>query len=282
MTDSNKSYLTQHVDLDDRDLVSVIDDLPLWSAPFGLKLLEMIKMHPGMTVLDIGCGAGFPAFEIAGRLGGSSRVFAMDPWDRALERAELKKRVYGVANLELVKGNAEEMPFDDDYFDLIVSNNGINNVEDMKRTISECQRVARPGAQMVATFNLEETMIEFYSVFREMLARNKLHDSIRRMERHIYEKRKPLEEVEVIFEKSGFVIANIDHDAFKLRFVDGTSMLNFYLIRYWFIDGWKTVVEEADLARVFDQVEERLNEKAKEKGELVLTVPFATVDCRAN
>jgi hypothetical protein len=44
-----------------------IDELPLWSAHFGLKLLDSIKMKKNMNVLDIGSGLGFPAIEVAMR-----------------------------------------------------------------------------------------------------------------------------------------------------------------------------------------------------------------------
>ena len=53
-----KKYLMQKVDTEDPQLVSVIDDLPLWSAPFGLKLLDIIPVRRGMRVLDVGGGPG--------------------------------------------------------------------------------------------------------------------------------------------------------------------------------------------------------------------------------
>ena len=50
-----------------------IDDLPLWSAPFGLKLLETLKFKKNINVLDIGCGEGFPLIEIAARFGNGKK-----------------------------------------------------------------------------------------------------------------------------------------------------------------------------------------------------------------
>jgi len=67
-------------DFNDPDLVAAIDELPLWSAPFGEVLLETIHLRPGLRVLDIGSGLGFPALEMAQRLGSGSEVFALDPW----------------------------------------------------------------------------------------------------------------------------------------------------------------------------------------------------------
>src|SRR5262245_52404989 len=144
------------------DLIAVLDDLALWSAPFGLKLLEVVRLRRRLLALDVGTGCGFPGMELSQRLGTSSRVFAVDPWRAALQRARAKQRVWSAANLHLVTSRAETLPFDSASFDLLVSNNGTNNVDDEARTYAELARVAKPGAQMVLTMNLPGTMLEFY------------------------------------------------------------------------------------------------------------------------
>jgi arsenite methyltransferase len=273
-------YFRQKVDTDKPELISVIDDLPLWSAPFGLKLLDTIVMKKNIRILDIGCGLGFPLIEIAERFGESCKIYGIDPWEKALERIRLKLKVYNIWNVEVLNGYAENMPFEDNIFDLVVSNNGINNVEDMKRTLEECYRVCKPYAQVTFTLNLEKTMIEFYNVFREVLEENNLFEVVPKMKAHIYSKRKPLKEIKKLLEESGFTIKKIFPDSFQLRYVDGTTMLNHYLIRYWFLDGWKQVVEEKDMVKIFEVVEFKLNKVAKKRGEFILTVPFVTIDCR--
>jgi protein-L-isoaspartate O-methyltransferase len=55
-----KNYLHHTFSIADKELIAVIDELPLWSAPFGMKLLETINLKKGITVLDVGCGLGFP------------------------------------------------------------------------------------------------------------------------------------------------------------------------------------------------------------------------------
>ena len=53
------------------------DELPFWSAPFGLVLLDTVRLRKTIRVLDIGCGGGFPMLELAGRLDTGSHVFGL-------------------------------------------------------------------------------------------------------------------------------------------------------------------------------------------------------------
>ena len=275
-----KKYLTHSFNTDDAELISVIDELPLWSAPFGLKLLDTIKLSHNIKALDIGCGLGFPVIELAQRLGDTSKVFGIDPWEKATERTLFKIKKYGINNVEIIQGIAEELPFEDSFFDLIVSNNGINNVQNMELALSECARVSKPNAQFVITLNLEDTMIEFYQVFGEVLKNNNLNSEIVKMKEQIYSKRKPLSEMKELLHSVRFKIINIQHDKFYLRFVDGLTMFNHSLIKYWFLDGWKSILDGVHLEKIFNEVETELNDIAKEKGEILLTVPFVTIDCR--
>jgi len=283
LKDRNRSCVTTYLDhsfsTDDPDLVSVIDELPLWSAPFGLDLLDAVYLRPNLKALDVGCGLGFPLLELAYRLGNSCLVFGLDPWERALERVKLKIKVLDIKNVEVVNAVAECMPFADDYFDLIVSNNGMNNVEDMKLSLTECSRVSTAGAQFVLTFNLQDTMIEFYQVFEQTLREYQLADEIDKMRAQIYSKRKPLGEVESLLEAARFTIGDIKHGSFNIDFVDGTAMFNHYLIKYWFLDGWKSVVKVEDRIRIFHEMERRLNQSVQIEGRLRLTVPYVTINC---
>lgn len=274
-----KDYLNHSFSTDDFDLVSIIDELPLWSAPFGMDLLDAVKLKPNAFLLDIGCGLGFPMIELALRLGSTGKVFGIDPWQRAIERVNLKIRVLNIKNAKVIEGVAEKLPFEDNYFDLLVSNNGLNNVEDLKISLSECKRVSKSGAQFVITFNLENTMMEFYNVFENVMRDNNLTNEIQKMKKQIYSKRKPLAEIESMLKESGFGINSIQHKSFKMDYLDGTTMLNHYMIKYWFLPGWKEIIKEEDLEKIFGQVEKMLNKLSVEKRCFTLTVPYVIIDC---
>lgn len=274
-----KKYLNHTFSENDKELIAIIDELPLWSAPFGLSLLDTIKLGKGLKVLDIGSGTGFPLIEIAQRLGESSKVLGIDPWEEANERANLKIKKYNLKNVEIIKGTAENLPFDDSYFDLIVSNNGINNVHDLPRTLKECRRTTKSGAQFVFTMNLDDTMKEFYNALQEELGKRSLHESIKKMTEQIYNKRRPMKEITNLLRKNDFQVNEVKHDTFYLRFADTESMFNHSLIKYWFLEGWKSIIDEDMREEIFDKVEIKMNELCMKENEVKLSVPFVTVNC---
>lgn len=269
-------------DLNDKEIVSVIDELSLWAAPFGLKLLETIKPKKNITAIDIGFGLGFPLLEVAMRLGDSSKVYGIDPWEEAVERTKQKMKIYGIKNVEIIKGYAEEIPLPDNSIDLIFSNNGINNVKDQEKIFQECRRIAKRKAQLVFTFNHSETMIEFYDVLKEVLLEKGMLPEIETMKEHIYTKRKPLKEIIALVEKNGFSVKQIKEDSFCYRYADGTTMFNHFLIKLAFIDSWKEILPEIRREEVFNEAEKKLNKIAEQYEEVKLTIPFALVDCRKN
>ena len=77
-------------DLGDPATVALYDEVPLWSAPFGLVLLDAVELRTDLTVLDVGCGTGFPLLELAERLGPDARLHCVDPWVPAMERLQAK------------------------------------------------------------------------------------------------------------------------------------------------------------------------------------------------
>jgi len=269
-------YLDRQPDLNDPETVSAFDELPLWSAYFGRLLLAHVPIGPHRTVLDLGFGTGFPALELAQRLGPTCQVHAIDPWGAALERASLKAQVYGARNLTLHLGSAAALPFPEAYFDLIVSNLGVNNFDDPAAVLAECRRVAKPGARLALTTNLQGHMAEFYEVFQAVLTALK-PDALEALRRHV-EHRATIQGLRELFAASGFRLDTVHEDSFRMRFLDGSSLLNHILIRLGFLPDWKQVVPPEDREAVFTRLEAELNEVASRAGELALTVPMAYVE----
>ncbi len=271
-----RKYL--HNEFDPAELVQVFDEIPLWSAPFGLKLLEHIEYKQAITVLDIGFGTGFPLIELAMRLGDQSKVFGIDPWTAAIERTKRKIAFYGISNITIIESGAESIPLADNSVDLIVSNNGLNNVQDLEKVLSECSRISKDNCQFVMTMNLDKTMFEFYDQLEIVLMEKNMNKEIQFMRQHIYEKRRPLEEMISLLQRFGFRVKNVDHDMFKYHFADGTAMFNHYFIRMAFMDSWVKLLPAEYVDELFEVVETRLNEIALRAGGIKLSVPFVVIN----
>lgn len=95
------NYLKTDWDYNSKELVEVYDELPIWAAPFGLKLLGSIKYKRGIHAIDIGFGADFPLTELAMRLDKDSKVYGIDPWEAGIDRAERKIKFYNKKTLKL-------------------------------------------------------------------------------------------------------------------------------------------------------------------------------------
>ena len=273
------NYLNQSYDFSDFALISAFDEMPLWSSYFGAVLLDVIIFKGNARILDIGCGAGYPLLEIAQRFGSGSTVYGIDPWKGATRRLKAKANTMGINNIKIINGEAENLPFDNNYFDLIVSNNGINNCSDQLKVLHECHRTMKPGGQFVFTVNLPGSMIEFYSIFEKVLKEQKLPQSITKLKTHIKEKRKTVKENLKLATNNKFVVNRIIKESFYMRYLDGTAFLNHHFIKLAFLESWIKIVPAGRVEFIFNLLEIKLNEYAKKKGELRLTIPFVCIDC---
>lgn len=159
------NYL-EEIDISAADFSDLYDELPLWSAPFGLLLLERVPMQSGLTILDVGAGTGFLTLELSERCGSSTKLIAVDPWKGAMDRLRRKISQRHLENITLLEQDAATLELPDASVDLVVSNLGINNFDDPSRVLTTCFRVAKPGAALLLTTNLVGHMAEFYEVYR--------------------------------------------------------------------------------------------------------------------
>ena len=253
------------------------DELPLWSAPFGLMLLDRVPVKAGLRFLDVGAGTGFITLELAQRCGPDARVIAVDPWKPGMDRLRGKLDRLGVRNVVLIEQDAAALDLPDGSIDVVVSNLGINNFENAVAVLESCFRVAKPGGRLLLTTNISGHMSEFYDVYRATLIELGRNDRLAALDDHISH-RGTVDSVSSMVADAGFRILHVDTHSFRMRFVDGSSLLRHYFIRLGFVDGWKSVAPPDAIQTTFETLERNLNIAAAERGELALTIPMACVD----
>ncbi|MGB2626092.1 MAG: arsenite methyltransferase [Candidatus Acidiferrum sp.] len=107
----------------------------------------LAKLEPGEIVLDLGSGGGIDVLLSARRVGPTGKAYGLDMTEEMLALAEANKRKSGLANVEFLKGEIENIPLPDNSVDVILSNCVINLSGDKDRVLREAFRVLKPGGR---------------------------------------------------------------------------------------------------------------------------------------
>lgn len=117
-------------------------------TPMTRILLDGAELRPGLHVLDLACGAGTPAIDIALRVAPGGRVVGVDVSQAQLDSAKAFAQFDGVTNVEFHLGDATKLSFADASFDRVTSRFGPMFFPDLGRSVREAHRVLRPGGRL--------------------------------------------------------------------------------------------------------------------------------------
>jgi ubiquinone/menaquinone biosynthesis C-methylase UbiE len=110
----------------------------------GEELCEAVDLESGTSVLDVACGNGNASLAAARRF---AKVTGLDYVPELLRRAGERAGAERLS-LELVLGDAEQLPFQDARFDYALSTFGIMFAPDQERAAQEIARVVKPGGKI--------------------------------------------------------------------------------------------------------------------------------------
>ncbi len=271
-----KTYLDYTFN-DTSENVNTFDEVPLWSASFGLMLLKYLELSPDQTIIDIGSGTGFPLLELAGRLGKSCKLYGIDPWENASTRARQKIINYELDNVEIIVASAEKLPFQDNSINLIVSNLGINNFENPLAVVNECYRVLNYNGKLVLTTNLNGHWQVFYNIFEQSLKQLNKDEILKKLKLQ-EEHRGTKDSVAQLLNQSGLKVSRYFEEQFEMKFLDGTAFLNHYFVKLGWLSSWKEIIPEPDWFEIFTLLENNLNIYSRENIGLNLTVPMLFIE----
>jgi len=109
---------------------------------------SMGRLAPGERVLDLGSGAGTDSLVAAQMVGSEGSVTGIDMTPQMRAKARAAAAEMGATNVEFVDGEAEQLPFPDDSFDVVISNGVIDLIPDKDAVFGELFRVLTPGGRM--------------------------------------------------------------------------------------------------------------------------------------
>ena len=127
------------------------------------RAADLAAPAPGGSALDVACGTGDLAIELARRVGADGEVIGSDFAQEMLERARAKAPA-----LQWDLGNALDLPYASNRFDAATVGFGARNFSDLDRGLAEMARVVKPGGRVVVleiTTPREPPLSTFYSLW---------------------------------------------------------------------------------------------------------------------
>ena len=112
--------------------------------PFSLG-----PINPGEQVLDLGCGAGVDTILAAMMVGPAGSAVGVDIVPEMIARAETNLKAMGIENASFRNTSGEALPFDNNSFNVVISNGAINLIPDKEKALSEIKRVLKPAGRLM-------------------------------------------------------------------------------------------------------------------------------------
>lgn len=113
------------------------------------ETMRQMNVPKGASALDLCCGTADWTLSLAEAAGSQGHVKGLDFSANMLKIGRQKVNQSGWKTIELVEGNAMELPFDSESFDFVTIGFGLRNVPDYQQTMQEMHRVLKPGGMAV-------------------------------------------------------------------------------------------------------------------------------------
>ena len=109
---------------------------------------SMGQIFEGEKIVDAGSGAGFDSFIAAAKVGAAGSVVGVDMTEEMLAKSRATAGAMDLANVEFREGLLEDIPVEDGWADVVISNGVFNLCVDKQQVFSEVFRILRPGGRL--------------------------------------------------------------------------------------------------------------------------------------
>ena len=143
------------------DLLARVPDAAAESFAGVANPFRLGPLAPGERVLDVGSGAGTDSLIASQMVGPEGQVKGVDMTLEMLAKARGAAAEMGAANVEFVESEVETLPFEDETFDVVISNGVIDLIPDKDAVFSEINRVLVPdGRIQIADVTIQNPVSE--------------------------------------------------------------------------------------------------------------------------
>lgn len=118
------------------------------------QIIERSGFRPGMRVLEVGCGSGSYTTFVARAVGPEGEVYALDIQPQMLAQIQAKlerPENNDIHNIHLIEHSAYDLPFENNYFDIVYLITVLQEIPDRLQALREIQRVLKPEGRLAVT-----------------------------------------------------------------------------------------------------------------------------------
>ncbi|MBU9711830.1 demethylmenaquinone methyltransferase [Evansella tamaricis] len=127
--------------------------------------MKRMAVPKGAIALDVCCGTADWTIALGKSVGNSGKVIGLDFSKNMLSVGEKKVKENSLSNVELVHGNAMDLPFEDNTFDYVTIGFGLRNVPDYMKALKEMRRVIKPGGLVVCLETSQPTLVGYKQLY---------------------------------------------------------------------------------------------------------------------
>ena len=128
--------------------------------PYGDWILEHYHIQPGMKVLELGCGTGSMWAEPSRWLPEDASLLLTDLSEGMLETA--RKNVPAQPNIAFAQVDIQQIPYEDNRFDLVIANAMLYHVPNLDRALGEVARVLKPNGRFICSTTGDHGMHQWF------------------------------------------------------------------------------------------------------------------------
>jgi demethylmenaquinone methyltransferase / 2-methoxy-6-polyprenyl-1,4-benzoquinol methylase len=129
------------------------------------ETMKHMSVKENSKALDVCCGTADWTLALGEEVGEEGKAFGLDFSQNMLSIGEEKVKESPLNNIELIHGNAMDLPFEDGTFDYVTIGFGLRNVPDYLQVLKEMNRVLKPGGMAVCLETSQPTMFGFRQLY---------------------------------------------------------------------------------------------------------------------
>jgi ubiquinone/menaquinone biosynthesis C-methylase UbiE len=238
----------------------------MWRERFDALIDQHIELPGEGRILDVNCGTGAFAIELAERLRGKGDVIGVDADGERLELARAKALVKKQDEVTFEQSAADNLRFANNDFNAVIGDVSMLPVEQIETTLGEMIRVAEYDAPVILKLTTHGSFDEFFSIYWEALLNAGLADELLGRLEGLINERLPLSAAEGLAKRLKLrqVVSFVSREGFD--FETAEAFLESPMIKDLFLDGWLAIVPEARRQQVSDEIAAIIDRERHEAG----------------